>query len=166
MVRPAAPPELLGAVTRVMAIRGWDPLGDILSLQESMNRLLEEALAPVRLSAPLEASPGWTPAADVYETGDSYVVLIELPGIDEDDVEMAVDGDRLVVKGERRARLPAKPDRFHRMERSHGPFARTFALPQAVEPDQVAAQFRDGLLRIELAKARVRAPRSRGERAE
>ena len=137
-----------------MAIRGWDPLGDILSLQETMNRLLEEALAPERPSQ-LPAS-GWTPVADVYETGDSFVVLMELPGIDEDDVEVAVDGDRLVVKGERRPRLPARPDRFHRMERSHGPFARSFALTQAVDPDDVSAQFRDGLLRIELGKARAR----------
>ena len=92
----------------------------------------------------------------MYETGDSFVVLMELPGIDEDDVEVAVDGDRLVVKGERRPRLPARPDRFHRMERSHGPFARSFALTQAVDPDDVSAQFRDGLLRIELGKARAR----------
>jgi HSP20 family protein len=140
-----------------MGIRGWDPLGDILSLQETMNRLLEEALSPERHSSPLPASGGWTPAADVYETGDSFVVLMELPGIDEDDVEVAVDGDRLLVKGERRSRLPARPDRFHRMERSHGSFAR---------PDQVSAQFRDGLLRIELAKARVRGGRARGERGE
>lgn len=139
-----------------MAIRGWDPLGDILSLQETMNRLLEEALAPERSSAHLPASSGsWAPAADVYETGDSFVVLMELPGIDEDDVEMAVDGDRLVVKGERRAQLPARPDRFHRMERSHGVFVRTFDLTQPVDPDQVVAQFRDGLLRIELGKART-----------
>jgi HSP20 family molecular chaperone IbpA len=67
-----------------MAIRGWDPLGDILSLQETMNRLLEEALAPERSSSHVPASGGsWTPAADVYETGDSFVVLMELPGIDE-----------------------------------------------------------------------------------
>ena len=72
---------------------------------------------------------------------------MELPGIDEDDVEVAVDGDRLVVRGERRSRLPARPDRFHRMERSHGAFARAFALPQAVDPGPGAAQFRDGLLR-------------------
>jgi HSP20 family protein len=135
-----------------MAIRGWDPLGDILSLQETMNRLLEEALSPERLTAQLPAS-GWTPAADVYETGDSFVVLMELPGIDEDDVEVAVDGDRLVVKGERHPRLPARPDRFHRMERSHGSFARTFVLSHALDPDDVSAQFRDGLLRIELGKA-------------
>jgi HSP20 family protein len=149
-----------------MGIRGWDPLGDILSLQETMNRLLEEALAPERLSSHLPASGSWTPAADVYETGDSFVVLMELPGIDEDDVEVAVDGDRLVVKGERRPRLQARPDRFHRMERSHGPFARTFALTQPVDPDDVSAQFRDGLLRIELTKARTRGARARGERGE
>jgi HSP20 family protein len=148
-----------------MAIRGWDPLGDILSLQETMNRLLEEALAPERLTATLPAS-GWTPAADVYETGDSFVVLMELPGIDEDDVEVMVDGDRLVVKGERHPRLPARPDRFHRMERNHGAFSRAFALTQPVDPDQVSAQFRDGLLRIELAKSRPRGSRARGERGE
>lgn len=147
-----------------MAIRGWDPLGDILSLQETMNRLLEEALSPERSSTQLTAS-GWTPAADVYETGDSFVVLMELPGIDEDDVEVSVEGDRLLVKGERRSRLPARPDRFHRMERSHGSFARTFVLTQAVDPDDVSAQFRDGLLRIELGKARGRGAR-RAERGE
>jgi HSP20 family protein len=148
-----------------MAIRGWDPLGDILSLQETMNRLLEEALAPERISPHLPAS-GWTPAADVHETGDSFVVLMELPGIDQDDVEIAVDGDQVTVKGERRPRLPARPDRFHRMERSHGPFTRTFVLTQAVDPDHVTAQFRDGLLRIELAKARIRGSRARAERGE
>jgi HSP20 family protein len=70
-----------------------------------------------------------------------------------------------VVKGERRAHLPARPDRFHRMERSHGVFVRTFDLSQAVDPEQVVAQFRDGLLRIELGKARVRGTRAR-ERGE
>jgi HSP20 family protein len=148
-----------------MAIRGWDPLGDILSLQETMNRLLEEALAPERVASAQMPSSGWTPAADVYETGDSFVVLMELPGIDEDDVEVSVDGERLVVKGERRSRLPARPDRFHRMERSHGSFARSFVLTQAVDPDDVSAQFRDGLLRIELGKARGRGAR-RSERSE
>jgi HSP20 family protein len=149
-----------------MGVRGWDPLGDILSLQETMNRLLEEALSPEQLESQLPGSGAWTPAADVYETGDSFVVLMELPGIDEDDVEVAVDGERLVVRGERRPRLGARPDRFHRMERSHGPFARSFALTQAVDPERVSAQFRDGLLRIELGKARGRAPRARGERGE
>lgn len=148
-----------------MAIRGWDPLGDILSLQETMNRLLEEALAPERIASTQMPASGWTPAADVYETGDSFVVLMELPGIDEEDVEVSVDGERLVVKGERRSRLPARPERFHRMERSHGSFARSFVLSQAVDPDDVSAQFRDGLLRIELAKARVRGAR-RSERSE
>ena len=71
-----------------MTIRGWDPLGDILGLQERMNRLLEEALAPESLEAPLPGSASWTPVADVYETGDSFVVLMELAGIDENDVEL------------------------------------------------------------------------------
>lgn len=148
-----------------MTIRGWDPLGDILSLQERMNRLLEEVLTPETLESPLPGSASWTPVADVYETGESFVVQMELAGIDEDDVELAVDGDKLVVRGERRAQLPARPDRFYRMERSHGAFSRAFTLTHAVDPDRVTAQFRDGLLRIDLPKTRGRA-RSRGEHAE
>jgi HSP20 family protein len=142
-----------------MSIRGWDPLGDILGLQERMNRLLEEVLAPESPESPVPGSASWTPVADVYETSDSFVVLMELAGIDENDVELAVDGDRLVVRGERRSQLPARPDRFHRMERSHGAFARTFTLTQAVDPDRVTAQFRDGLLRIDLRKAAARSRR-------
>lgn len=142
-----------------MSIRGWDPLGDILGLQERMNRLLEEVLAPDAIESPLPGSASWTPVADVYETGDSFVVLMELAGIDENDVELAVDGERLVVRGERRSQLPARPDRFHRMERSHGAFARTFVLTHAVDPDRVTAQFRDGLLRIDLPKTAARGRR-------
>lgn len=149
-----------------MGIRGWDPLGDILSLQERMNRLLDEALAPEHLAAPRPVSGGWTPAADVYETHDAFVVLMDLPGIAEDDVDVTVEGDSLSVRGLRRARLSARPDRFHRMERSHGPFARTFDLSHPVDPDRVSAQFRDGLLRIELPKARPRGARARSERGE
>jgi HSP20 family protein len=150
-----------------MSIRGWDPLGDLLSLQERMNRLLDEALSPESLEPNVTGAAGWTPAADVYETSDSFVVLMELPGIHEDNVELLVDEDRLVVKGHRRPQLPARPDRFHRMERSHGPFSRTFTLTQPVDAERVSAQFHDGLLRIELHKARVRgAGRSRAERSE
>ena len=140
-----------------MTVRKWDPLRDLLTLQERMNRLFEESFAG-RLEEPAVVGSGtWTPLADAYETPEAFVVLLELPGIDEDDVEVQVDGDTLTVKGQRRGHR-LRPDRFHRMERSHGPFSRSLQLSEDVDADRVNAQLRDGVLRLELPKAR-RAPR-------
>jgi HSP20 family protein len=135
--------------------RKWDPLRDLLMLQERMNRLFEESFAG-RLEEPAILGSGtWTPLADAYETGEGFVVILELPGIEQDDVEVQVDGDSLTVKGQRRA-LGQRPDRYHRMERSHGPFLRSFKLTDEVDPARVTAQLRDGLLRLELPKVRAR----------
>jgi HSP20 family protein len=91
----------------------------------------------------------------VYETGEAFVVEIELPGMGQDDIEIQVDGDTLVVKGERRVG-GTRPESFHRMERSYGSFSRTFQLGEEVDPARVTATFRDGLLRLEAPKARPR----------
>ena len=138
-----------------MTGRKWDPLRDLLMLQERMNRLFEESFAG-RLEEPAILGSGtWTPLADAYETGEGFVVILELPGIEQDDVEVQVDGDSLTVKGQRRG-LGQRPDRYHRMERSHGPFLRSFKLTDEVDPARVTAQLRDGLLRLELPKVRGR----------
>jgi HSP20 family protein len=132
-----------------MSLRRLDPLQDLLSLQERMNRLLEESLK-TRLD--LEAGgQGWQPLADVYETEAAFVVLLELPGVEQEDVEIQVDGEEVLVRGQRRLG-PARPERYHRMERSYGTFSRSFRLPGEVDPEAVAAQFKDGLLRLEIQK--------------
>ncbi len=134
-----------------MGARRWDPLRDLLDLQEKMNRLFEEGLSSTR-SEPDVRSGAWAPAADVYETADVFIAMMDLPGVDAEDVEIHVDGDQLLVRGERRPSGKLRPESFHRAERSYGPFARTFQLPGEVDPDAVKAHYRDGLLRIELPK--------------
>jgi HSP20 family protein len=133
-----------------MTVRRWDPLRDLLSLQERMNRLFEESLAHDDAGVLTGLSAGWSPAADAFETPQGFVLEVELPGIDEEDVELTIDGQEVALKGERR--LQGRPETFHRMERSYGPFARTFKLTADVDPDRVAADFRDGLLRLELVR--------------
>ena len=132
-----------------MPLRRLDPLQDLLTLQERMNRLFEESLK-TRLE--VEAGgQGWQPLADVYETSGSFVVLLELPGVEQEDVEIHVDGDAVVVRGQRKLGA-ARPERYHRMERSYGSFSRSFSLAVEVDPEAVSAQFKDGLLRLELPK--------------
>jgi HSP20 family protein len=145
----------------------WDPVRDLLTLQERMNRLFEESLSRGRPHEPALDSSSWSPLADVYETPDSFVVLMEIPGLSEEDVEVDVDADQITLRGERHMTAQARPDSFHRMERSYGPFSRTFRFGAEVEPAQVKAQFRDGLLRLDLPKATPRGTwRSRRESSE
>jgi HSP20 family protein len=149
-----------------MALRKWDPLGDLLDLQERLNQLLEDRLSPDRLEPTLPASGGWTPLADAYETADAFVVHLELPGIAQEDVEVLVEDNRLIVRGDRECLRGERPDHFYRMERSHGPFHRILHLPEGVDPQRVRAHYEDGLLRIDIPKLRARSGRGRGERGE
>lgn len=149
-----------------MTSHRWDPVADLLSLQQRMNRLFGESLSREGLDGPLLISSGWIPLADAYETAEAFVVQMELPGIDEEDIEVHVDGDQLIVRGERRAEEGIRPERYYRMERSHGSFSRAFTLTEDVDPSRVKAQFADGLLRLELPKVAVRrSSRSRGGRS-
>ena len=149
-----------------MTTRRSDPLADLLNLQEKMNRLFQESLSAEGLE-PSALGPAWTPLADAHETLDAYVVELEVPGLQRDDLDVQVEGARLVVRGERRAAGQGRPERFYRMERSYGPFSRSFTFAEPVDPDRVTAHLKDGLLRLELPKARPRAAgRARGERVE
>jgi HSP20 family protein len=138
-----------------VTIRRWDPLRDLLTLQERMNRLFDASLTRTRGHEPALDSGSWTPLADVYETPDAFVLLVELPGVREEDVEIQIDVDRIALRGERRAfGAAARPQCYHRMERSCGSFSRAFALPEEVDPSAAEAQFRDGLLKLEVPKLR------------
>ncbi|HET7745678.1 MAG TPA: Hsp20/alpha crystallin family protein [Vicinamibacteria bacterium] len=146
-----------------MTSRRFDPLRDLLQLQDRMNRLFEDSLTSPRMPSP---SGSWAPAADVVENEEAFVIQVDLPGVAEDQVEIQVDGDRVVVRGERQPADKARPDSYHRMERSYGPFVRTFVLTTDVDPEHVAASLRDGLLRLELPKRPSRGGwRGRPERA-
>lgn len=137
-----------------MTIRRWDPLLDLLTLQERMNRLFDESLTRTRGHEAAFESGSWTPLADVYETPEAFVLQVELPGVDEEDVEVHVETDKVTLRGERRPFGSGRPESYQRMERSYGAFSRTFMLPGEVDPARAAAQFKDGLLRLEVPKLR------------
>jgi HSP20 family protein len=124
-----------------------------------MNRLFEASLGPARLEAQGVLSPAWSPPADVYETDDGFVIQVELPGVDEDDVLVQVEADQVTIRGQRRLKAAARPECFHRMERSYGSFSRTFRLTEGVDPDRVTARFQDGLLSLEAPKLSSRPTR-------
>lgn len=138
-----------------MPFQHKDPLRELLDLQERMNRLFDDTLTRERLDEPALLQGSWAPLADVVETADAYLVELELPGLDRDDVVVQAQGDELVVRGERRPVATGSPV-FHRLERRYGPFARGFRFAEEVDPDRIEAEFNDGLLRLEVPKVRPR----------
>lgn len=136
-----------------MGRKDQDPLGEMLSVQKRLNNLFENALA----RTDFEAQGGleyWTPVADIYGSDDSFQVFLELPGIEQDQIELRIDGDQLVVEGERQAERDAAGRRFHRVERSSGRFMRRIDLPADADRDQIDAAFRNGLLHVSLPRTR------------
>jgi HSP20 family protein len=123
----------------IVAFARWDPIRDLLAIQQRLDRF-----------APGPA--GWVPPIDVRETADEYVITAELPGLRRDDIHIQVTDGRLQISGERRERgLPC--EQYHRIERGHGSFSRTFQLPLPVDEDRVTAELRDGVLTVVCPKA-------------
>lgn len=136
----------------------WNPLQDLMVLQDRMNRLFEDATQ--RRSQAETASDeferaDWTPAADIYETDSGYRIALDLPGIDREALEIDIDDNRLVVKGTRTIAEPKQ----HRTERPRGKFLRTFSVPAAVDQAKIGAEFKDGVLQIRLPKRTEQKPK-------
>ncbi|MGQ0732877.1 MAG: Hsp20/alpha crystallin family protein [Acidobacteriota bacterium] len=121
-----------------MAFARWDPLRDLLAIQHRLERMSS--------STP----QGWAPAVDLCETADAFVVMAELPGLAREQVRIEVHDGRLTLQGRRDARVPC--EQYHQVERGHGEFCRTFALPPSVDTDRIAAELRDGVLTIVVPK--------------
>jgi len=139
-----------------VALKKWDPMRDILFLQERMSRMFNEALRMYEGAEGL--GPAWSPPVDIYETTDKIVLKAELPGMEIKDVCIEVNGNSLVLKGERRMCKQLKEENYHRMERYYGTFSRTFCLPNQVDRASVSASLKGGVLEIVVPKACAEKP--------
>jgi HSP20 family protein len=123
---------------------------DFSTLQDRVNRILRESLSP---ASPEEAlTSNFAPPADVYEDEHNITLKIELPGIDEKDINVSIENNTLTVRGERGFEKDEKEENYHRVERMYGSFARSFTLPNTLDPEQVIANYEKGVLKIRLAK--------------
>lgn len=140
-----------------MAMMKWDPLQELRSMQEQMDQLFEQTRQRA-LGGALE--PGlWQPAADIYEDEREVVVKMEVAEIEQKDIDVQIEEDNLVISGERRLEREEARQNYHRIERSYGPFRRTFALPAAVDQGQIRASIENGVLKIVLPKRNSGQPR-------
>lgn len=143
-----------------MAIMRWvDPFKELSAIHDRMNQLFDEAFLPAQGSEAAPATAMWSPAVDIYESGDDIVVKAEVPGIDRDGVAVEVKDGILTLRGERKFEKEEKEENYHRIERSYGTFVRSFALPSSADPEKVEAALRDGVLEVRIGKREQAKPR-------
>ena len=132
----------------------WEPFRDLATIQDRMNRmnrLFRESYSP---GGPEEAltTTGFAPLVDIYEDEHNITLKIEVPGIDEKDIDVRIENNTLTVHGERKLEKEEKEENFRRVERQYGSFTRSFTLPTTVDGEKVSANYDKGILKISLAK--------------
>ncbi len=137
-----------------MAIMGYDPFRQLLQFQDRLYRAFDQPYGLGRGSVePAESVTGtWTPQVDVFESAEAITLKVELPEVNAKDVEVQIEGNALTLRGERSLENADNRESYHRIERSYGPFSRTFTVPSTVDTENVSAECRDGVLRITLPK--------------
>jgi len=112
-----------------MALIRWDPFREMDTMKES-----------------------WSPSVDIFETENEVVIKAELPGMEAKDIDIKLENNVLMLRGDRRFEKETKNENYHRVERSYGNFTRSFSLPAFVDDEKVRAEYKNGLLRIVLPK--------------
>ena len=139
-------------------ITRWDPFREFSTLQDRMNRLFRDSYGNEGREESLTTS-SFAPAVDVYEDEHHVTLKIEVPGVDEKDIDVRIENNVLTVHGERKFEKEEKEENFRRVERQYGSFTRTFTLPTTVDAENVQAHYDKGVLKIALPKKAAAKPK-------
>src|SRR5579872_3293441 len=140
-----------------MTITRWDPFREIAAWQHRVNNALQEYNQPQ--NEELFSSGSFLPPVDILENEHDFVLKLEIPGVDQKDVQITLENNTLSVRGERKLEKEEKEESFRRVERRYGTFVRTFTLPNTIDPEHVNAEYANGILKITLAKKQEAKPK-------
>jgi len=143
-----------GALRHYMTV---DPFREMFDLQRRINQLFENRSASTSNEG--VALSAWTPAVDIFEDENAFLIKVELPEVSREDVKVNLQDNTLAISGERHFENEEKRDNYHRVERSYGQFYRSFTLPPNINAEAIDAQFKDGVLRLTLPKKEEAKPK-------
>jgi HSP20 family protein len=135
----------------------WDPYRGLVSLQDQVNRLFEDTVIQGRTGQADLAT--WAPAADIYETENDLVAKVDLPGVQEADIDIRVENNTLAIRGERKFEKEVTEDSYLRVERAFGTFTRSFSLPNIVKVENIRASLQNGVLTLRMPKREEAKPK-------
>ena len=132
-----------------MVVTRWDPFRELSNLQNRVNSLFQDY---GRGQDELTTTSSFVPAVDVYEDEHKVTLKLEIPGVNQEDLDIRLENNTLTVRGERKFEKEEKEENFHRIERRYGSFARSFTLPNTLDTENVQAAYDNGVLKLQLAK--------------
>ena len=141
-----------------MTIVRWDPFRNVTTLQDRINRIFDETVSRSKDYDVEVRRCDWRPVVDIFDTEKAIVINAELPGVSRDSITLDVKENVLTLKGERKSDEDVSQESYYRMERCFGTFERAFTLPSMVDPEKITANFKDGILRIEIPKPQEKRP--------
>ena len=142
-----------------MTLVKWTPMREMMALPYRINRLFDDSFFRAGFSDNDLALSAWHPMVDIYDDNDHIVIKAELPGIDKKDITIDLKDGVLTLKGERNVENEEKEDNYYRRERSFGKFERAFTLPTGLDPEKIKADYKDGVLKIEIPKPEKEKPK-------
>jgi HSP20 family protein len=133
---------------------------DVLNMQREINRMFDSFFRSGWVEDTGLAPAAWSPATDIVENDNGYIVKVELPGMSKDEVKITMQNNVLTVRGEKKRDKEGKENGYHRIERSYGAFQRCFTLPAAVDASTIDASFKDGILTLTLPRTEATKPKT------
>jgi HSP20 family protein len=144
-----------------MTLAKWNPFRE---MEEILDRVNRNMAGRPRLQGDTSqesmALADWTPSVDISETDQEYRIKMEIPGVEKEDVDVSINQGVLMIHGERKSEKEEKGEKYHRVERAYGSFARSFTLPEDVDDDGINARFKGGMLHLSLKKSEKAKPRT------
>ena len=142
-----------------MTIVRWDPFRNMSTLQDRINRIFDETTSRSQDYDVEVSQCDWRPVVDIYDSEKAIVVNAELPGVSKESITLDVKENILTLKGKRKSDEEVRKENYYRMERCFGTFERAFTLPSTVDPGKITANFKDGVLKIEIPKPEEKKPK-------
>lgn len=139
------------------AITHWDPFRNLTTLQDQVNRLFEGSFSQGRGAQSDLAT--WAPAVDIFEAQNELVAKVDLPGVDEKDIDIRLENNTLTIRGERKFEKSVNEDNYLRVERAYGSFTRTFSLPNTINAEGINATYSNGVLTVHMPKREESKPK-------
>ena len=138
------------------SIARFEPFRGLATLQDQVNRIFNESVGKGDIGSALTA---WAPSVDIYETPNELVVKADLPDVAEKDIDVRVENNLLTIRGERKFSKEVSEENYLRVERTYGSFSRSFSLPNTVNPEAIKAEYKNGVLTLNLPKREESKPR-------
>ena len=130
-----------------MTLVRWDPFRTLMNLQQQLTPRVEDSYGT------------WAPVVDIFEKGDDLIICAEVPGLEQDDVDISIENNILMLRGERKRKTEFVEKDSYRLERTFGAFTRSFTLPKTVDSDRISASYENGVLELTLPKVEQVKPR-------